>query len=246
VPKNTSERGILIAVEGIDGAGKTTQVKKLKQSLRSAGESVVSSKEPTTGQWGSILRRSAQTGRLSLPEELETFIKDRTEHVAQLIQPNLNAGAIVILDRYFYSTIAYQGARGADVNSVTEEMVSRFPVPDAVFVLDVDPVIGIHRIANDRGEEPNHFEDRSSLAEARVIFNQMRGENIFRVDGSMSIQEVRTKIMELFVSGPLRDKRCAKSYGCDDPVHCSFRFSGTCEWWNLKGTLIGSAHEATQ
>jgi dTMP kinase len=238
VPKNTSERGILIAVEGIDGAGKTTQIRKLKQALRSAGETVVASKEPTNGQWGSILRKSAQTGRLSLSEELDTFIKDRTEHVAQLIQPNLDAGAIVILDRYFYSTIAYQGARGADVSSVTEEMFFRFPEPDAVFLLDVDPVTGIHRIANDRGEEPNHFEDRASLADARVIFNQMKGENIHRIDGAMSIQQVRDQITHIFIDGTLKEKRCAKAYGCDDHFHCSFLLSGTCDWWNLRERLI--------
>jgi dTMP kinase len=237
VPNSSPGSGILVAVEGIDGAGKTTQVSRLTQALRHIGEAVVSSKEPTTGQWGSILRKSAQTGRLSLPDELAMFINDRTEHVAQLIQPNLDAGSIVILDRYFYSTIAYQGARGADVKSVSEEMVSRFPIPDAVFILDVDPVVGIHRIANDRGEEPNHFEDRSSLADARSIFNQLQGDNIRRIDGSKSILEVGHQIMDLFVGGPLKKKRCAKVYGCDDPFHCSFRLSGTCEWWNLKEKL---------
>ncbi len=235
--KPTSERGILLAVEGIDGAGKTTQVRKLQQVLKLAGETVVSSKEPTDGQWGSILRKSAQTGRLSLEEELATFVKDRTEHVERVIQPGLEDGAIVILDRYFYSTIAYQGARGADSSKVRNEMESRFPVPDAVFILDVDPVVGIHRIANDRGEEPNHFEDRKSLADARSIFNQLNGPNIYPVNGSLSIREVHLQIVELLLGGPLKSKRCAKSYGCDDPTHCMFRNTGTCEWWTLKAKL---------
>jgi len=237
VPDNVSDRGILIAIEGIDGAGKTTQVKKLHQALKRAGETATKSKEPTNGQWGSILRKSAITGRLSLEDELQTFIKDRTEHVNELIKPNLESGAIVILDRYYYSTIAYQGARGADVDAVSSEMFSRFPRPDAVFILDVDPVVGIHRIANDRGEEPNHFEDRSSLGAARAIFNQMKGDNVHRVDGSLPISAVYEQIMEAFVKGPLKAKRCAKAYGCDDPFHCSFRWSGTCEWWNLRAKL---------
>jgi dTMP kinase len=220
VPENAN-RGILIAIEGIDGAGKTTQVKKLYWLLKRAGEPVIKSKEPTTGQWGSILRKSALEGRLSLEDELQTFIKDRTEHVENLITPNLDAGAVVILDRYFYSTIAYQGARGADVTTVSSEMNSRFPRPDAVFILDVDPVVGISRIANDRGEEPNHFEDRSSLGAARVIFNQMTGENIHRIDGTLPIRSVHEQIIELFVNGPLKKKRCAREYGCDDPFHCS-------------------------
>jgi dTMP kinase len=117
-------------------------------------------------------------------------------------------------------------------------MYSRFPEPDAVFILDVDPVVGIHRIANDRGEEPNHFEDRDSLGQARQIFNQMDRANIYRVNGLLSIDEVHRQIMNLFVDGPLKAKRCAKQYGCDDHFHCSFRLSGTCEWWNVRGKLL--------
>jgi dTMP kinase len=222
VPKN-SERGVLIAVEGIDGAGKTTQVKKLRNALQRAGQPVISSKEPTTGQWGSILRQSAFSGRLSLEDELQTFIKDRTEHVDTLIRPHLDHGEIVILDRYFYSTIAYQGARGGNVQAVSREMFERFPIPDAVFILDIDPVIGIHRIANDRAEEPNHFEDRSSLAQARDIFLQMIGDNIHFLDGALPIRTLHEQIMETFIAGPLRAKRCAKDYGCDDPFHCSYK-----------------------
>jgi dTMP kinase len=238
-----SRRGILVAVEGIDGAGKTTQVDLLYAALVRAGEFVVRSKEPTNGQWGSILRQSASTGRLPLDEELQIFIKDRTEHVDTLINPKRNAGAIVVLDRYFYSTIAYQGARGADAPVVQADMLSRFPKPDAVFLLDVDPIVGINRIANDRCEEPNHFEDRGSLAAARSIFNQMHARNIHKIDGQLPIAEVHERIMALFIAGPLKENRCAKEYGCDDPFHCSFRYSGTCEWWNLKSKL--SAREVT-
>ena len=230
---NVSDRGILIAIEGIDGAGKTTQVRKLEKLLRRAGQSVISSKEPTTGQWGSILRQSAFSGRLSLEEELATFIKDRTEHVENKIKPHLDLGHVVILDRYFYSTIAYQGARGADITSVSKEMFDRFPLPDAVFILDVDPVIGIHRIAHDRGEEPNHFEDRAGLGQARKIFQSMEGwTNVHIVDATLEIRPLHDKILEVFMNGPLKAKRCSKSYGCDDQVHCSFRLSGSCEWWN--------------
>ena len=212
-------RGILVAVEGIDGAGKTTQVRMLKRALMRAGQSVTASREPTNGQWGSILRRSAKGGRLSIDDELQTFIKDRTEHVQNLISPRLDAGDIVILDRYFYSTIAYQGARGADIASISVEMLSRFPEPDTVFLLDVDPVVGIHRIANDRGEEPNLFEDRASLGQAREIFNKMKDGNVHRVNGLLSVDEVHRKIIGLFVDGPLKAKRCAK------------------EWWSIKDKI---------
>ena len=99
--------GLLIAIDGIDGAGKTTQVEFLRKVFSDAGMEVVCSKEPTDGEWGSKLRESAQNGRLSLEDELDLFVKDRRDHVETLITPELEAGKIVILDRYYYSTITY-------------------------------------------------------------------------------------------------------------------------------------------
>jgi dTMP kinase len=232
-----SGSGILIAVEGIDGSGKTTQVELLRQALLSAGELPVVSKEPTRGYWGNIIRRSATTGRLAVDEELKAFINDRTEHVEQIIGPALDQGRIVILDRYFYSSVAYQGSRGASPEAVESTMKSRFPLPDAVYLLDVDPVLSVHRIAHSRGEEPNHFEERANLAKARAIFNGMSDAEIYRIDGSMSIEAVRQKILDHFVYGPLKSKRCSKAYGCDDPAHCSFRLTNSCEWVRLSGAL---------
>jgi dTMP kinase len=207
---------ILIAIEGIDGAGKTTQVRMLRTALEGAGEEPVVSKEPTNGQWGKIIKESATTGRLSPEKELDAFVQDRTEHVATIIGPALEAGRIVILDRYFYSSIAYQGSRGASVNEVRALMESRFPIPDAVFVLDIEPAVGIDRIANSRGEEPNHFEDRSNLSRAREIFQGMSGPNIHHVNGANAPEAVHAEIVTRFIDGPLKSKLCAKSYGCDN------------------------------
>jgi len=92
-------KGILLAFEGVDGAGKTTQVKLLEEALKNAGENVVVSKEPTEGVWGQKIRKSASTGRLPLDEELEAFIEDRKEHIKKLIAPSIEQGKIVILDR---------------------------------------------------------------------------------------------------------------------------------------------------
>ena len=64
-------------------------------------------------------------------------------------------------------------------------METRFPIPDAVFILDVDPIVGVHRIAHSRGEEPNHFEERGDLAKAREIFQSLSDPNIFHIDGSI-------------------------------------------------------------
>ena len=232
-----SDRGILIAVEGIDGAGKTTQVNLLREALERVGEIPITSKEPTNGPWGKIIKESATAGRLSLKDELDAFIKDRTQHVSELVQPALDNGSIVILDRYFYSSIAYQGSRGEDYRIVKGIMEEKFPIPDAVFILDIDPIVSVHRIANSRGEQPNHFEDRANLAKAREIFNRLSDPNIHNIDGDRSRQAVHAEILDRFIEGALKKKRCAKQYGCDDPFHCTFRITDTCEWVRLARAL---------
>jgi dTMP kinase len=237
MPGTPQHRSIFVAVDGIDGAGKTTQVELLRDSLQQVGETVIVSKEPTKGQWGTIIRESASTGRLSPEQELQAFINDRTEHVEQLIAPALRRGEIVILDRYFYSSIAYQGSRGANVDEVKHIMESRFPTPDAVFILDIDPSLSIHRIAFSRGEQPNHFEERENLKRARSIFKSMSGDVIHHIDGSVSVEAVQQAIMRIFIEQPLKAKRCAKAYGCDDPYHCSYKMTDTCEWLRLRKVL---------
>ncbi|MDB6134193.1 MAG: tmk 1 [Verrucomicrobiales bacterium] len=107
-----------MAVEGIDGAGKTSVSALLAQWCGERGIACTYSKEPTGLKWGQELRRSAKEGRLTMEEELRLFELDRREHISRAIQPALDAGGIVILDRYYWSTAAYQGARGADVAKI--------------------------------------------------------------------------------------------------------------------------------
>ena len=135
--------GFLIAFEGIDGAGKSTQAKILHDQLAGRGWSVVLTKEPTTGPWGQILRDSAQTGRLSIEEEVETFLKDRREHVSELILPRLRAGCVVIVDRYYFSTAAYQGARGVDPQELLRRNEEFAPEPDLLVLFDLEVERGL-------------------------------------------------------------------------------------------------------
>lgn len=230
-------RSILIAVEGIDGAGKTTQVNLLREALEKSGEYPLVSKEPTDGPWGRLIKESAATGRMPLQDELQAFIYDRSEHVRDTISPALQKGLIVILDRYFYSSIAYQGARGADPDQIESEMVARFPVPDAVFVLDLDPSLSLFRISHTRKDVPNEFERLDGLSAARGIFRGLKGPHIHEIDGSVSRMQVHMAILKSFVEGPLKRKRCFKQYGCDDPLFCAWRYSDRCEWWNLRKKL---------
>ena len=153
----TLSHGILIAIEGIDGAGKTTQAAQLARRLEGAGFSVLTTKEPTDrSEHGRRIRASSIGGRLSLTDELHAFIEDRREHVHSLILPALAAGQIVIVDRYYFSSAAYQGARGGDVGRILLANESFAPAPDLLVHLVVDPSIGVARIRA-RGDVANEF-----------------------------------------------------------------------------------------
>ena len=156
--------------EGIDGAGKTTQAAKAAERLTAEGFAVVASKEPTNGPWGTMIRESAQTGRLDAEAELEAFVKDRQEHVANLIEPALAEGKIVLLDRYYFSSAAYQGIRPPHTVEEILEINERFaPKPDLLVLLDVDPRLGLKRVQG-RGDVANLFEKVDDLDRSRVVF----------------------------------------------------------------------------
>jgi len=201
--------GILIAFEGIDGAGKTTQVELLTQLLVSRGEHVVRSKEPTDGVWGRKIRASATSGRMSLADELNAFIEDRKEHVQNLIRPTLASGGIVILDRYYFSTIAYQGARGANVDELREQMLRIAPPPDVVFLIDLDPQVGLSRISDSRGDVPNDFERLEPLTMIRRIFLDLAATDptIRTIDGSQAVEQVHQDVKNCLLQDVLVRKR---------------------------------------
>lgn len=209
-----ANEGILIAVEGIDGAGKTTQVELLRAALVAAGERVIASKEPTDGPWGRKIRASAQQGRMSAEDELAAFIEDRKEHVTQLVQPALDRGEIVILDRYYFSTITYQGSRGMDVPTLKRQMESLFPRPDVVLLFDAPPEITLQRIESLRGEVPNHFERLDALTAIRGTFLELAAQDrtILRVDAEQEIPTVFRQVIELLVGSVLSAKRAARGY----------------------------------
>ena len=198
---------MLIAIEGIDGAGKTTQAKRLEELLSEPDRPVVRSKEPTDGQWGKKLRASATMGRLSMKEELDLFLKDRREHVETVINPALAAGKVVIVDRYYYSTIAYQGARGMDpakLQAMNEEFA---PIPDIVFLLDVEPEVGLARIEKRGDGAGNHFENLKNLEAVSRIFRQLSGHNIVRLPGNGNPDDVTHVMLERLYEGPLTLRR---------------------------------------
>lgn len=186
--------GLFIVIEGIDGTGKSTQCKRLGEWFEAQGREVVLSYEPTHGPWGSKLRESMTAGRLSAGEELELFLKDRQQHVEELIRPSLAAGKVVILDRYYFSTMAYQGARGFDPQEIRRRNEAFAPRPDLLLILDLD-VETAHRRIGHRGDATNEFEQYDTLSKCRGIFLSLRDEDFVEViDASVTMDEVTAAI----------------------------------------------------
>lgn len=188
--------GKLIAFEGIDGTGKSTQVKLLAGELARRGYQVVPTREPTDGAYGRQIRRLyTDRGSVSLEEELELFIADRRQHVADLILPALSRGEVVITDRYYYSTAAYQGAAGLDPREIIRRNEEFAPVPDMVILLELSPAVGVHRITSLRGESLNAFEQEESLARVAEIFSMIAGPGFCRINGGESVAQVHRKVL---------------------------------------------------
>lgn len=193
------KQGTLIAIEGIDGAGKTTQAQLLARALRDAGNEVVLTHEPTHGQFGEMIRSA--TVQNSPKEELELFMEDRREHVSEVIAPALSKGQIVVSDRYFLSTVSYQGARGLAFEWILEENEARFPSPDLAVVLEISASDGLARVrARGNGINPV-FEREEYLREVAVVFHKIERSYIQRIDARDGIEEVHKAIVSAVSPG---------------------------------------------
>jgi dTMP kinase len=145
-----ASRGYFFAFEGGEGVGKTTQLRVLADELTGLGAEVVLTHEPGDTPVGRRLRELLLDPATSVTAQTEALLyaADRAEHVANVIQPALARGAIVITDRYVDSSIAYQGfGRGLDVDVITG--TSRWAtgglIPDLTLLLDLDPEVGLRR-----------------------------------------------------------------------------------------------------
>lgn len=168
---------MFVTFEGPEGAGKSTAIEAAANALRSEGYDVVATREPGHGEIGRSIREILLHGReLSPYAELFLFLADRAQHVSEFIRPNLQAGRIVLCDRYADSTVVYQGvARGLDPNLTRKlnEVATGGLDPDLTLLLDVAPETGLGRISDkDRlDSEPVEFHRRvreGFLAEAKL------------------------------------------------------------------------------
>jgi dTMP kinase len=177
------DRGYLIVFEGIDGTGKSTHCRLLEDYLQSRGFPVLKLFEPTKGPWGMKIRKLLTEGRgdVSREEELEWFINDRKEDVKNNIRPALNQNKIVILDRYYYSTAAYQGALGLDPERICRENEAFAPKPDIVFLFSASPEQCLQRIEESRSKKSS-FEKLEYLQKVQRIFDSFSDPIIRRID----------------------------------------------------------------
>jgi dTMP kinase len=163
-----TETGVFLALEGGEGAGKSTQAALLTAWLEQRGHRVLLTREPGGTEVGAQLRSIVlghETGELSPRTEALLYAADKAEHVDRVVLPALAEGAVVLTDRYVDSTLAYQGA-GRALESAELEWVARWATsslrPHLTIVLDIDPEVGLTRFdTHDRIEaEPLAFHQR--------------------------------------------------------------------------------------
>lgn len=199
--------GKFIVFEGIDGAGKTTQAELLAKKLREDGKKVVMTAEPTGFEGGKRLR-DALSGRIKKSEcEMAVmFVADRIEHnihPTEGIRALVNEGAYVICDRYYYSTLAYQG-QSTDYGWVKEMNLScpEISRPDLCIYLDLTPAQSLERITKGR-ESVEIYENEETLTKVRNTFlsviEDMRneGDRIERVDAYDTVENIAERIYSL-------------------------------------------------
>jgi dTMP kinase len=185
-----------IVIDGIDGCGKSSHAKDLVKYLRAQGRDVIFLKEPTAeSPAGKELAMALKKGERPSPEEeLRLFIEDRKWDVENRIMPAMNEGKDIVMDRYYYSTVAYQGARGMDIGKITE-MNEFAPRPDLAIILDIDPETAGERIS--RRGNGNYFEKLDYLREVRELFLSMKDyPEVVIIDSSGPYEETKKRVEE--------------------------------------------------
>lgn len=199
-------RGKLITFEGGDGAGKTTLIESVYESLLSQGKKVVKTREPGGTAVGAEIRHLLLHSKSPLTKrcELFLFLADRAEHVDKVILPALEKGEIVLSDRFNDSTLAYQGAaRGFDEQLIRSlcTIASNGLEPNLTLYLDLDPRIAFERV-NRMGKAKDQIEaeDLSFHDKIRTAFHQIAKREpgrFFLLDARQSPEEIFIKAIQL-------------------------------------------------
>lgn len=199
-------RGRFIVLEGLDGAGTTTQCAALAKSLRGAGHDVQITHEPSVGPIGTLLRQ-ALNGRLGLPSGVGPltpqtlallFAADRVDHLAAEVTPALARGSIVLCDRYVLSSLAYQGSQlGMEW---VETINSQARLPDVTLFLKVDVSVAAKR-RQERGSAEELYETVqaqrriSKQYHQAIVLRTKAGERIVELDGDQPVEVVTARAL---------------------------------------------------
>lgn len=192
-----------ITLEGGEGAGKSTQARLLANALVGLGLPVLRTREPGGAPGAELLRGLLLAGEVewSAPAETLLHFAARAEHVAKTIQPALDAGMWVVCDRFYDSTLAYQGyGQGADRETIAALIRMLGIVPDVTLVLDVDDAVAVERQLR-RGMDADRYERLDALFHARVRqgFRDIAGaqpERCVLLDANGTEAEVHAAIMQ--------------------------------------------------
>ncbi len=204
-PTTRSYPGLFVVLEGIDGAGTTTQTERVARAVREDGYKVMTTRQPSDGPIGTLIRQ-ALTGRFVLPEGAGPlnpqtlallFAADRVDHLEAQILPALERGEIVICDRYVLSSLAYQG-----ISLPTDwvQGINAFATPpDLTVFLQVDAAIAADRRA-DRGGNPELFEQDDQqeriAKEYQAAIRARKGDKLVKVDGTLTPEKVTEAILK--------------------------------------------------
>jgi dTMP kinase len=164
--------GLFLSFEGIDGSGKSTQARRLAETLRARGHAVTLTREPGGSAGAEEIRRLVLTGdpdRWSPETEMLLFTAARRDHLEKTIRPALARGEIVITDRFADSTRMYQGLRGDDMRATVDRLHALMigVEPDLTLLVDIDPVVGLSRAQARAGDEMR-FEEMGLATQMRM------------------------------------------------------------------------------
>ena len=195
-------QGRFIVLEGLDGAGTSTQAEEVSQYLRAIGFPVATTREPSDGLFGKAVRRAIE-GDVKLPAELLSlgFAADRLSHMSEPggITELLDRGTWVICDRYVLSSLAYQASQGVDLDWLVD--INKYaPDPDATVFVDTSVSVCLRRIAARDNNKDDLFHRRAALYEVRKNYFRALDSRRFigrlvTVNGNESINGVRTEIL---------------------------------------------------
>lgn len=196
------EKGVFICLEGLDGCGKTTQAKLLVRRLERSYDAIYTS-EPSHGKIGKFIRerylRSRKRGTITI--EALLFAADRVEHVNEEVLPALQKGKVVVSDRYLYSSLAYQGAGGLELDWIRTLNVNAIPADLALFI-DVEPEIVMTRLKPIRSVMEN-LETQKRVRDTYLKF--VNAGELVTIDGNRSKKDVAERIFST-VNGFLEKK----------------------------------------